>query len=595
MSGIAGIIGRGSLDEARRMGAAMAHRGSHQRVWSPGPGVHFVEAGHDVLAGSSNALALTSAVREAKGSLVSPTSLVDRLQRDAGECLRNLRGNFALAYYDPGGGGRVTLAGDALEYRTLYVIKLLGRWAFASDYKSLLALDDCPALVDRDALQLYLSSMARDLSRPLLNGAVMIPRGEMAKISGDALAIESYVRLPPARLPATPRRSAQSLRSALELVVGRYLEDQTSVAATLSGGLDSTALVALIRHVRPDVKISTYTIGFGPDDPEIVGARRSAEHFKTEHNEVYFDNSELVHLLPRYVWLTEDLAGCGEAILQQKVVQRIDPGTRMLFAGHGADTTFTGMPRHRLMWLAKHMPHPLRGGLGELLKYSQTREMPGSWLGRRLIQRAYGEAPRQATQVIGALPMSMPDERMDLCNYMRASWNMMNTFQYHEPAEDCAGLACVMPFIEAEVRDLAQATPISHMITARYQKKILRDALSDLLPDSLRNRPKAIQRLRRDQSLSDALFTIAKKFDIRNKLTDRRLLATGDIDAVLRPTAGLLSDTAVADLWTLVCAELWMQTFSDGRGRAPLGQPVGVPEVVREPPSAPSKARPRVA
>jgi asparagine synthase (glutamine-hydrolysing) len=359
--------------------------------------------------------------------------------------------------------------------------------------------------------------------------------------------------------------------------------------------LDSTALVALIRHLRPEVKISTYTIGFGPDDPEIAGARRTADHFKTQHHEVFFENSELERLLPRYVWLTEDLVGCGEAVLQQKVIEHIDPGTRMLFAGHGADSTFTGMPRHRLMWLARHFPPPVSGGLGELLKYSQTREMPVSWLGRRLTQRAYGEAPHRALQVIGAHPLTMPDARLNLCNYMRTSWNAMNTFQYHEPAEDCAGLICATPFIEAEVRDLAQATPISHMITARYQKKILRDALSGLLPDSLRKRPKAIQRLRRDRSLSEALLATAKKFDVRDKLVERGLIATGDIDRVLRSPADRLSDTALADLWTLVCAEIWMQTFSDGRGRVPLGQPLSAPKIVSIQAQSPIRAKTRVA
>ena len=93
--------------------------------------------------------------------------------------------------------------------------------------------------------------------------------------------------------------------------------------------------------MRPDVKISTYTIGFGPDDPEIVGARRSAEQFKTEHHEVYFDNSELVHLLPRYVWLTEDLAGCGEAILQQFLQSLQSSLSDSSAAGYGANGSST--------------------------------------------------------------------------------------------------------------------------------------------------------------------------------------------------------------------------------------------------------------
>ena len=99
MSGIAGIIGRASIDEVQRMGAAMSHRGPYQRIWNPGPGVQFIEVGHDVIADPSNALALTCEVRDVTGLFVNPESLVQRLRRDSGECLRNLRGNFALAFF----------------------------------------------------------------------------------------------------------------------------------------------------------------------------------------------------------------------------------------------------------------------------------------------------------------------------------------------------------------------------------------------------------------------------------------------------------------------------------------------------------------
>jgi len=570
VSGIAGIIGRGSINEVRRMGEAMAYRGPRRRVWSPGRGVFFVEAGHDLGEPYNGPVALTNVVRDAGGSSLDCMPLVDRLRTDPCAALNSLRGNFALAAYDSRAGGSVTLAVDSLEYRTLYIVRLHGRLAFASDYKALLALDDCPAAADRNALQQYLGSMARDLTQPMLAGCVRLARGQMARIAGDSLDIKSYLRLPTQRIRSTPRQSAELLREALELAVERCVRGQTHVAVTLSGGLDATCLVALIRHLRPEVEISTYTIGFGPDDPEIVGARQSATHFRTNHHEVFFDNAELEFLLPRYVFLTEDLAGSGEAILQQKITESIAPGPGVLLAGHGADVTFTGMPRHRLLWLAELVPPPLRGGLLELLIYSQMRVVPPSWLGRRLVQFAYGESPRPPLQVRGAAPVSMSEEQLRLSDYMRASCNVMNNFQYHEPVDDAAGLECATPFIEVEVRDLAQRTPVSHMITARFQKKILRDAMADLLPDSFRNRPKAIQRLKLEQSLPATLFSLAEKFDMRHRLKARGLFDPQDIDRILGRRLECYSLTRLSDLWTLVCAEIWMQTFVDARGRSPL-------------------------
>ncbi len=573
MSGIAGIVGQGNIAEIERMASAMAYRGPYRRIWRPSAGVFFAEAGHDVSSGGGDALAMTAPVRDPAGVLVEPGALIDRLRKDPGACLRDLGGTFALAYFDDRGGGSVMLATDPLAYRTLYVAKLPGRYAFASDYKALLALDDCPAEINRDQLQAYIASMGGgEIHRSLLKGVTVLARGQMTRLTGDALVPECYLRLPSSRRSEPRRDSAAAVRAALETAVRAKLRDQSRVAVTLSAGLDATSLVALIRHVRPDIEISTYTIGSGPEDYEIIGARQSAEYFGTEHHELFFDNAELVELLPRYVWLSEDLAGSGEAILQQKVIETLGRQESVLFAGHGADILFAGMPRHRLLWLIDRSPPPLKGALRELLKYTQTRELPASWLGRALIQRAYGEPPRACAQVEHAAPARMPKEQLSLGSYMSATWNTMSAFFFIEPVEDAAHLTSATPFVANEVREQAQQVPLAYLMTARQGKKVLRDALGGLLPDVLRNRPKAIQRLQRDNSLIDALLGIADKFDVARKLHHRCLIPRSQIEAIMQSRGAHFTNTGLADLWTLVCAELWMQTFLDGRGRRPLGQ-----------------------
>ena len=94
------------------------------------------------------------------------------------------------------------------------------------------------------------------------------------------------------------------------------------------------------------------------------------------------------------------------------------------------------------------------------------------------------------------------------------------------------------------------------MITARFQKKILRDAMADLLPDSFRNRPKAIQRLKLEQSLPATLFSLVEKFDMRHRLKARGLFDPQDIDRFLGRRLESYSLTRLSDLWTLVCADM---------------------------------------
>jgi hypothetical protein len=230
---------------------------------------------------------------------------------------------------------------------------------------------------------------------------------------------------------------------------------------------------------------------------------------------------------------------------------------------------FCGMPRHRLLWLGDVSPPPIRGVLRELLVFTQIRALPKSWVGRRLAKLAQGENPYEGFEILGARPPKWPDQHNSLNGYRR-EYNYSDTFSYHDPAVDRAGVTMLNPYSDAGLRDIALGLPTSSIITARRQKVILRASMADLLPDFLLHRPKAIQKLRQDDSLSKTLKRLADALELDRSLADRGLIARGSAHALLRGQDGNYSKTASRDIWGLVCAELWMRTFCDGRGVAPI-------------------------
>ena len=495
--------------------------------------------------------------------------LASSLWTDPVNQLRMQNGDFAIAAVNPQADRSVLLAVDQMAYRSLYVMQLGERWAFATEYKALLALADCPADINRDALQYYLRHGKVDMPTTLLAGAQRLVRGQFMQLRSGNASIHTYYDDAAMRAVGRRPQSGQWVRERLEAILMRQLDGHSRIAVTLSGGFDSTALIALIRRIRPDITIATYTIGHGTDDPEIAGARRTAEHFKTEHEEIFFDNGALPSLIPRYVWLTEDLAGRGEAILQQEVARHIVRKDKVIVGGHAADVIFGGMPRHRLLWMADRMPPPLRGALRQFFVYTQLRNVPRSWIARKLLEYDQGEKPVNGVQVIGAQQPQWPNDLISLSGYRSAYW-VSTTFRYHEPAVNGNGMTMFSPFADPQLREMALGLPDSSLVDARRQKRILREAMTGILPPELLRRPKAIQRLRQDDALPAAMRQLAQTLQIDRSLAGRGLIARGSADRILGASSRQFSKSAMNDTWGLICAELWMRSFCDRRGEAAI-------------------------
>ena len=582
MGGLVGIIGDGSVAELKRMAERMPYRG-RVRTWSPALWVLLGELslpGDHAEAESSEGFAIDIA-----GDTTPRTDIEAALSSRGTSAAVDLRGFFAIAWWDADNKALKFIC-DRHGYKTLYIARLPGRIVFASDCKALLALAEFPATVDRDVLQTYLRSRSFPSERSLLAAAQPIGGANVWTLSSDGeLHRESYWT-PMRRLKAgrTFDEAALELRGILQSVVTRHLVGRDHTALALSGGLDSASVLAVARHVRPDLQITTYTVGHSPQDPEIIRAREAAEHFRTQHRECFLPPEKVPGELRRLVWLTEDLTGREEAALQQVLAAEMAVHERTYFVGHGADVAFAGMPRHRLMWLRDHAPPPLRNALNELFIYTQRRQEPSSWLGRRLANLAFhGDRPAMPT-VTGAAEISAEMNYDNLEHYCRSTISWIEGMRFHEPVEMAGDVTMVVPFFDPAVVDFALTCPTSFLIDSRQQKRILRAAVSGLLPPQIAQRRKMIQRMKHDTSLSDVLDDFAAQLRLRESLTARGLMPAEYIASLQKRSRDTAhSSERLHILWALICAELWLRQFVDQRGaldttRLPMARtPMTVP------------------
>jgi asparagine synthase (glutamine-hydrolysing) len=583
------MLGEGSLAELDAMAARMAWRG-HARCWCPARGVWLGELGK---------AETTDANRDGNGNFAFDTAgettprheIETALRRNGDSAAADIAGFFAIVWWDEAQRS-LKLVCDRHGYKSLYVARLPGRVAFATDYKALLALDDFQPRVNRDVLQLYLRSQSFPSDRSLLADAIPIAGAFVWVLARDGKLTREPYWQPASQPEKSPARkleaAAVELRGLLQSVMTRQLLGRDRIGIALSGGLDSVAILAVARNVRPDLHIASYTVGQSRDDPEIVRAREAAAHFGTEHRECFLPPERVPGELSRLVWLTEDLTGCEEAALQQVLMRDIAGREHAYLAGHGADALFAGMHRYRLLWMRDRSPPPLRRALDELYAYGEHRTAPRSWLGQRMVSLAFkGDRPPLPT-VSGAHEDRDTPPPVSLRSCLREiAAGEHEGMRFHEPLDSVSDTAMVTPFFDPAIVQFALDCPTEFLIGARKQKRVLRAALNDLLPPQMSRRSKLVQRMKHDTALSDVLDDFATELRLRESLAARRLVAP-EYWATLqrRSRSHAYSSERMHILWAMVCAELWLRQFIDERGA------VG-PELSKDPAggNAPKSAR----
>ncbi len=278
--------------------------------------------------------------------------------------VERLRGMFAIALWD-GPRGRLVLARDRLGIKPLHVGEHEGRLAWGSEIKALLAAG-FPRRLDAAALHDYLSFNVVPAPRTMFEGIHKLPPAHLAVWEAGRLRIERYWRLPVGLGRLTPEQArpgalAAQLRGHLEAAVAACLVSDVPVAAFLSGGLDSSIVVALMSRLAGR-RVDSFAVGFdaaGYD--ELPWARRVAVHCGTAHHETVVrpDGGDLVH---RLVEAFDEPFADSSAVGSWIVAREAAKAAKVVLSGDGGDEVFGGYVIYqadRLAPLYRRLPRRL--------------------------------------------------------------------------------------------------------------------------------------------------------------------------------------------------------------------------------------------
>ncbi len=316
----------------------------------------------------------------------SDTEIVVDLYEEFGlEFVKKLRGMFALAIYDQK-NDRLVLARDPVGKKPLYYcLKKNGTLVFASEIKSILQFPGVERDVDPEALDLFLTLEYVPAPYSILAAVKKLPAGHLLVYENGAVKLSEFWDIEPGSPPRSFADARDEFLGLLEESVRLRMISDVPLGAFLSGGIDSSAIVAMMAKISP-LPIKTFSIGFEEKSySELPYARMVAARFKTEHYEKEL-HADIRDLVQRLAGILDEPLGDFSNFPTYLVSCTAREKVTVALSGDGGDEIFGGYEHYLAQKLARCVDHsplrPLKGlisGAQRLLPPSQLKK---GWVNR---------------------------------------------------------------------------------------------------------------------------------------------------------------------------------------------------------------------
>lgn len=572
MCGIAGFWGKCAHAEqvARAMSNRIAHRGpdsfgewvddeagialSHRRLSI----IDLSEAGHQPMLSRDGRyvlsyngeiynhmdiraeLAAACGAQNWRGHSDTETLLAAINQFGLQGALERSNGMFAFALWD-----RQThllhLARDRMGEKPLYYGRQKQSFVFGSELKALTAHPDWQGAVDRDALTLFLRHNAVPAPYSIYQNLKKLPAAHYVTISAGGTAVSEPIcywsledvvaRGQSKPLQGTAEALTDQLEALLTDAIGMRMAADVPLGAFLSGGIDSSAVVALMQ-AQSSRPVRTFSIGFhetGYDEAQ--HAKAVATHLGTDHTELYVGPSDALALIPRLAEIWDEPFADSSQLPTLLVSQMAHQHVTVSLSGDGGDELFCGYGRYALgyrIWQKLAIfPKPVRLAAGAVLSHMpvQALQKVNDLLPGRLRQPAFGDRLLKLAEVLGygdgaSFYGSLVSHHKDPASMViggtepptvltdRRLWPAVSDFREQmmyldtktylpddiltkvDRASMAVGLEARVPLLDHRIVEFACSLPLAWKLRDGQSKWLLRQVLYRHVPRQIMDRPK---------------------------------------------------------------------------------------------------------
>lgn len=475
--------------------------------------------------------------------------------------LADIGGAFAVAWADA--DGTVHLARDPVGERTLFYAPGAGG-LFASSIRALLETGLVPRRLNLRAVAAYLCYAYLPGRETLIDGVYEVLPGERVTLAPGGVTREGYWALPaPPPDPRPEEVQAADLRRVLEEAVRRRLPDPGEpVGAFLSGGLDSSLVVALARRLHP-APVRTYSVSFGPGYAnELPFSSLVAGHAGTDHRVVELSPAAVLHHLDDSVGLLSDPIGDPLTVPNALLFREAAEAVGVVLNGEGGDPCFGG-PKNLPMVLSELYAG---GGGGREASYLRAHlkcydDLPD--LLADPVRDAVAAAPLEA-DLAGPLRDPALADYVARLQAINVRWKGGHHIL---PKVDALsfpfGVLPRSPLFDRRVVELAAGIPSRLKLHGSVEKYLLKRAVADLLPREVLDRPKSGMLVPVEGWFRGPLLPAARE-RLLDGLAPYGLFRRGYLEKLLAGRLPGLRPRHGAKTWLLVTLEAWLRRVFSG-------------------------------
>jgi asparagine synthase (glutamine-hydrolysing) len=513
-------------------------------------------------------------------------------------CLSELNGMYAFAVYDTL-REYLYLCRDPNGIKPLYFFNVDGAFGFASEIKALLPLMTRAPTLDARAINRYLSYMWCPGEGTPFQEVRKVRPGEMLVVCrGNVISRQRFQYGPDERTEVV---DAASFRCELEKAVRRQLIADVPVGSFLSGGLDSSSVVAFA--VRHNPEIVCFTIE--QDGQEDTGVQSDlpfavtvAKHLNVRLESVKLRSQQMCDELPGIIGQLDEPQTDPAALATQIIARRARAlGVKVLLSGVGGDDILAGYRRHTaLYWLELFGPVP--SGIGAVMRHAlryldhrrtlvrqlaRIAERAGSsrrdqlvglfaWNGRGVTESLFTDRMRQQllhcqadqpfTEFLERLPLN--EHLVKQCLALEQEYYLPDhNLAYADKMSMAEGVEIRVPLLDREIVRICRAQPGGRLMRRGVPKALLKDAMRGILPDQVINRQKVGFGAPVRRWIANELREVVHDCLSPTRLRNRGLFEPGCVAELIDRNEHGHVDGAYLIL-ALVCLELWMRQFMDG-------------------------------
>ena len=638
MCGVCGYAGTHQPELLKRMSDAIAHRGPDDAgIWCDETAqiglahrrlsiIDVSPAGHQPMANDDGSILISYngeiynfqefyddlKARGYRFRSKSDTEVLLYLYEEYGiEFLQKLNGIFALAIWDAR-KRQLLLVRDHAGVKPLYYWQSGERLYFASEIKALLKIPDIPREVNYGALPSYLSLLWVPGRETMLEGINKLEPGEYLLWQDGRVDVRQWFSL--TYEPDETVAEAEWVERVHDTFMGatrRQMVSDVPLGAFLSGGLDSSSIVACMRRSFPDRDITCYTMAYDPKDLVREGveddypyAKRVAGHLGVNMKSLVLE-PDCVNLLPKIVYHMDEPDADPTAIATYIVSKMAhDDGTTVLLTGTGGDEVFFGYRSHQAYrlferldrfprWLAEPalstadgLFSRLQGAQGalprRLRKFGSALFSSGldrhlalvDWSDHATRSTLFSQDLKQRLVELDHTPSPLRkyfDQFQGKGEINRHSHVLIQTFlaAHNFLYTDKCGMATSVenrvPFMDIELLRLCAAIPERFKLKGSETKYLLKKAMERYLPAEIIRRGKTGFSPPLREWIINGLDPMIQEFLSSERLARRGLFVPGEVQTILDENRLNKRDHGYL-IYAMLNLEIWLQTFVDRPG-----------------------------